>query len=369
MTPDQTDNTQILLQHAKTKHIISEAQYSQLIALNNDLFHNLSKQQNNRAQQNNRTQNDTPKFVLSHLLYYSGGLIAIGAMSLFMTLGFEQYGGAGMMIICLLYAIFGSAIARLLYQKNLLMPYSIVLGFLLCLVPLFIFALQKTLDVWQDYSHYQDYHHWISAQWLSMELGTLLVGAVMIYYFRRSFVMLPIAVTLWFLSMDILPLITHSREWYDWEMRRIISLYFGIGMTILAMWIDYRQSRDGQDFAFWLYIVGVMTFWGGLSLQDSDSELSKFIYYMINISMMIVGVILRRRVFAVFGGLGVGGYLSHLAYRVFADSLIFPLILTAIGFAVIALGILWQRHERALYTRALRHLPHGIRQKLLQLYQ
>lgn len=361
--PKQTDQTQILLDHAKAQHIITDTQYRALIALNDDLFINLS------AKPNLHSHDDTPRFILSHLLYYFGGLTAIGAMSLFMTLGFEQYGGAGMMIICLLYAIFGSAIARFLYQKNLLMPYSIVLGFLLCLVPLFIFALQKTLGVWQDYSHYQDYHYWISAQWLSMELGTLLVGAVMIYYFRRSFIMLPIAVTLWLLSMDILPLISQSREWYDWEMRRIVSLYFGIAMLALAMWVDYRQSRDGQDFAFWLYIVGVMTFWGGLSLQDSDSELSKFIYCMINIGMMIVGVVLRRRVFTVFGGLGVGGYLAHLAYRVFADSLIFPLILAAIGFAVIMLGILWQRHERAIYTRALRRLPHGIRQKLLQLYQ
>ena len=32
-------------------------------------------------------------FNFTHLLYYLGGLIAIGAMSLFMNLGWESFGG------------------------------------------------------------------------------------------------------------------------------------------------------------------------------------------------------------------------------------------------------------------------------------
>jgi hypothetical protein len=36
---------------------------------------------------------NTPVFRFTHILYYLGGLIAIGAMSLFMTLGWERFGG------------------------------------------------------------------------------------------------------------------------------------------------------------------------------------------------------------------------------------------------------------------------------------
>ena len=36
---------------------------------------------------------DTPSFRFTHILYYLGGLIAIGAMTLFMTLGWERFGG------------------------------------------------------------------------------------------------------------------------------------------------------------------------------------------------------------------------------------------------------------------------------------
>jgi hypothetical protein len=55
--------------------------------------------------------------------------------------------------------------------------------------------------------------------------------------------------------------------------------------------------------------------------------------------MIGIGGTLSRRVFAVFGGLGVAGYLGHLSYSVFSDSMLFPVALTAIGFAVIAAGV------------------------------
>lgn len=36
----------------------------------------------------------------------------------------------------------------------------------------------------------------------------------------------------------------------------------------------------------------------------------------------------------VFGGLRIAGYLGHLSYRVFNDSLVFPFTLSLIGLAI-----------------------------------
>ena len=44
-------------------------------------------------------ERDTPSFKPAHILYYFGGLIAIGAMTLFMTLGWERFGGSGLLVI------------------------------------------------------------------------------------------------------------------------------------------------------------------------------------------------------------------------------------------------------------------------------
>jgi hypothetical protein len=81
-------------------------------------------------------------------------------------------------------------------------------------------------------------------------------------------------------------------------------------MTLVAFWIDVRARKDSKDYAFWLYLFGVLTFWGGLSLLNSGSTLGKFLYLCINIAMIFIGAVLGRRVFAVFGGIGVAMYMS-----------------------------------------------------------
>jgi hypothetical protein len=50
-----------------------------------------------------------------------------------------------------------------------------------------------------------------------------------------------------------------------------------------------------------------------------------------NLALLALSVLLQRRVFTVFAAVGVFSYLVHLASTIFADSVMFPFILTAIG--------------------------------------
>ncbi|HOO86868.1 MAG TPA: hypothetical protein PK442_04140, partial [Synergistales bacterium] len=50
---------------------------------------------------------EVPSFRMAHILYYLGGLIAIGAMTLFMNRGWELFGGWGIFAISLAYALVG----------------------------------------------------------------------------------------------------------------------------------------------------------------------------------------------------------------------------------------------------------------------
>lgn len=81
--------------------------------------------------------------------------------------------------------------------------------------------------------------------------------------------------------------------------------------------------------------------------------------------MIGVGALLVRRVFVVFGALGSAIYLGHLASEVFKDSWLFPMALSAIGLAIIYLGILWQKHERTITRSARKYLPEPLK-KLLE---
>jgi hypothetical protein len=71
-------------------------------------------------------------------------------------------------------------------------------------------------------------------------------------------------------------------------------------------------------------------------------------------------VLLDRRVFMVFGALGVFWYLGHLAYVVFKDSLLFPFALSALSLAVIWLGIQYQRHQASIEAAIFSLVPAGL---------
>jgi hypothetical protein len=315
-----------------------------------------------------RRGRDTPSFKPAHILYYLGGMIAIGAMTLFMTLGWERFGGGGLVLIAVVYCVLALALTEwLLSRPGLTIPAGIAATLAIVMVPLGVYGAQHLLGFWADSARidgYRDYHTRIDWRWLVMEFATLGAAAVALWRYRLPFMVMPVAVTLWYMSMDLAPFLLGGdpRDFFSDEAKRI-SLAFGLAMTALALVVDLR-SRGPKDFAFWLYLFGVLTFWGALSAMHSDSELGKFLYCCINLAMIAVGAALSRRVFAVFGGLGVAFYLGHLSHTVFKDSMMFPVALTAIGLGVIAAGVAWQRHEDAIGERLRAFLPGGLRERL-----
>ncbi|MBF0460826.1 MAG: DUF2157 domain-containing protein [Magnetococcales bacterium] len=299
---------------------------------------------------------DQPSFQGTHILYYLGGLIAIAALSLFITVGWATFGGWGLFGIALSLGVGTVSLAHwFLDRQKLAIPAGIMLALTVVLVPLAIYGLQTGLGFWGDGLQYRDYHTHIDWRWLLMELGTLAAGALLLWQFRLPFAVMPVAVTLWYISLDLTPFLTGHGVW-EGNTAQIVSLCFGLGTLLLALWVDWRNRSD-RDFAFWLYIFGVMTFWGGLSLLNSTNELNQLLYCCLNVGLVWLGGILQRRVFAVFGGLGLAGYLFHLSYRVFANSILFPFVLAGVGLGMVYLGSLWQKNEARLATHHQRLLP------------
>lgn len=311
-------------------------------------------------------EGDTPSFRPSHILYYFGGMIAIGAMTLFITLGWQQFGGPGLLCISLAYIALAVMLTEvLLHRRGLPVPAGITGALAVALVPLAVYALQHTLGQWPPNAlredTYRAYHQYIDWRWLLMELATLAAGVAALWRYRLAFMVMPLAVTLWYMSMDLVPMLLGGESGHFFsDTGKRISTVFGLGMTLVAFRVDLRSSPE-RDFAFWLYVFGVIAFWGGLTSMDSHSELGKLAYCGVNVLLIAVGAALSRRVFAVFGGIGVALYLGHLSHTVFRDSLLFPVALSGIGFGVIWLGVKWQRHEAAIGRWGRAFLPAGAR--------
>jgi len=297
------------------------------------------------------------KFDAAHLLWYAGAMIVIGAMGLFSTVAFSQMGGRALTACAMAYAAVFAFAGDHFWRRDLRVPGGLLIAVAVSMAPLAIYGIQDELGWWGRFGRpgtVHDFYVWIKGSWIFMEIATVLAGTVALRFYRVPFIVAIISVALWFISMDVAPWfvdVLHS----DFEMRRRVSVWFGLAMLALAWTVDYR-SRNG-DFAFWLHLFGLMAFWGGITASSSATELSKAIYCLFNVGLLFIAVIIMRRAYAVFGTFGITLYLGHLADVVFKDSLLFPFALSVIGIAVVAAGLGYHRRQDAIAAWLVATLP------------
>lgn len=304
-----------------------------------------------------------PRFDLPNVAYYFGALVVISAMTWFMTLGWERFGGGGIMAISLVYAACFAGVGGLLWLvKDLRVPGGLLVTAAVCMTPLAVYGFERMTGLWlQDVpGQYRDFYEWIEGGWFFMEVATIAAGLIALRFVRFPFLTAPIAFSLWFMSMDLTPLI-YGSDYYEAEGFQIVSLVFGLVVLLGSFLVDRRTE---EDYAFWGYLFGMMAFWGGLSLLEGGSELEWFFYGLINLGLILISVLLERRVFVVFGAVGVFWYVGHLAREIFEDSMLFPFVLSAVGLAIIALGILYARNKERIERSAISSIPKGVRRFL-----
>lgn len=306
---------------------------------------------------------ETPSFKPAHILYYLGGLVAMGALSLFVTLAWDEWAGLPMFVVAVAYAMIGIALTHWFLAQRLTIPAGLTVTFAVSTVPLAVYSIQHMLGLWEGTYSIRDFHVYVDWRWILMELGTLAAAAIALWRYRMPFTVFVVGFIFWYLSMDLVPFLFHDYD-ESWGMRELVSMYMGAATIMLAFWVEMRSGRQ-RDYAFWLYLFGVGMFWGGLTAQHSDNEVSKFIYLLINLLMLGVGAVLMRRVFAVFAAFGVAAYLGHLA-ELFRFALMFPILLAAIGLGIIFLGLKWQKHERRIHDTLLRLLPERLRKHVAE---
>jgi hypothetical protein len=294
-----------------------------------------------------------------HVGYYFGALLVIGAMGWFMTNGWDSFAGWQVSAIAAGYAaVFFLAAWWLWPQKLFRIPGGLLATIGVCMTPLAVFGLERQFHLWPalDPGSYTRFHPYIDGSWVAMEAATVAVAAVALRFFRFPLLTAPAAYALWFMSMDLSALIV-GRDWI-WRERCMITAAFGVLMLIVSYWVDRRTEGD---YAFWGYLFGLMSFSGGLTFMDSGNEWAKLGYCAIHLVLILVSLVLRRKVFLVFGGLGIFSYLCGEAYGYFRNSVAFPFALSVIGIVVIAAAVMLKKNEAALQRRVDAWLPQSLR--------
>ncbi len=303
------------------------------------------------------------KFDISQVLYYIGAMMVMVAMGWFLGLGWEHFGDKGIFVIALAYmALFVVAGHALWRKDDLKVPGGLFITVAVVLIPLAIYAFQRMTGWWvfDNPGQYHDYYTWVRGGWFLMEVGTLIGGCVAVSFYRFPFLTAPLFFTLWFMSMDITPLLFKGSADL-WTDRLWVSIVFGLAMLVMAYLIDRKTQAD---FAFWGYFFGTLAFWFGISLFETKSEFWNFLYCLINIVLVLMSVFFDRKVFLIFGAFGILTYISSLFYRHFADSVLFPFILSLIGVAVVFVGVWYHRHHQKIEQALLDLVPQGLREWL-----
>jgi len=303
-----------------------------------------------------------PKFDVTHALWYAGALIVIGALGMFSTVAFSAMGGLALTATAIVYALGFVLLGRRLWRsQDLRIPGGLCIAVAVSLAPLAIYGVQDAFNMWSfdKPSSYKDFFPYINGSWLYMEIGAIAASALALRYFPFPFILLIAAVALWFMSMDIV-------RWFgsaalsDWELRRRVSLVFGLAMVGVAWALDLLRARQG-DFGFWLHLFGAITLWSSLAFSESSTAFGNALFCVIGIGFIALGLFLNRRIYAVLGAISVATYLGYLASDVFANALLFTFALTALGLAIIFLGIAFQRHQRQINAAIERHMPAALR--------
>jgi hypothetical protein len=287
-----------------------------------------------------------PRFEAAHVGYYFGALLVIGAMGWFMTSGWDSFQGWQLFAIAAAYAALFVVVAARLWPKPMFrIPAGLLATMAVCMVPLAAYGLERQFHLWPstDPGSYTHFHPYINASWVLMEVATVVAAVVALRFFPFPFLTAPAAYALWYMSMDATALM-FKRNW-TWQELCKISVAFGLAMMIVSYLLDRRTKLD---FSFWGYLFGLLTFTGGLSLLDSSSQLGKLGYCLIHLAMIVVALVIQRKVFLIFGGLGVFGYLGNEAYGYFRDSVAFPFVLSFLGIALIVAAMQFKKHEAAL---------------------
>jgi hypothetical protein len=167
---------------------------------------------------------------LQKVLYYGGALLIISAMTWLMKESWDSFGMAGITCISALYiAVFMFSGYYVFFKKNLETAGGLLFSVSIAVTPLFVFSLLRALDFWPDKWSYNDYYVWIKGKWIILEISTILIALPILLKTKFPFIVFLIAGSLWFFSMDIVPVIYRTNN-ITWTERANISNIFGLIM-------------------------------------------------------------------------------------------------------------------------------------------
>jgi len=288
------------------------------------------------------------------VLYYGGGLLIISAMTWLMRTSWDNFGALGITIVSALYfAVFFLAAYIVFFRKKLETAGGLLFSVSIAVIPLLVFSLLRVFGFWAENWEYNDYYFWIKGKWIVLEISVILVAFPILFKTKFPFIVFLIAGSLWFFSMDIVPIL-YEKTTFTWTERATVSNIFGLFMIGIGYFVDIKCKKD---YAFWMYLFGLLTLSSGLSVFYNENISSLVLLGAVNIFLIVFSLFINRNVFLVFGIIGLTQFLSRLSWMFLKGFVFFPFALTVIGVLLILLGIYFQKNREDIQKNITKKLP------------
>lgn len=244
---------------------------------------------------------------LLNVLYFGGGVVVMGSMSLFITTGFALFEHAGLFFIGGSYVALFQILAYILWYS--VEDFKILSGIFatisIGICPFVIFSfLNLAGKKPQDFKNYRSFHQFVSGSFVPIEIGTAIFGFFTILLIPFPFITMPISFCLWYLTMDITEYFYGKN--FSFKERAKTSVGSGFVMILFGLFLEF-VVQPSTDFSFWIYLFGLIAFWFGLTFMGEGKPVGRFIYSVIQIVLILVShpSLLDRYMFCFWGGIGM----------------------------------------------------------------
>lgn len=315
----------------------------------------------------------------STVLTYCAGLLAIAACTLFSTFALEKWGMTVLFELTLMYALVSLMCTFWFNAHEHRVPANFFASLFVAMVPMLVFSVQNMMGYWPQGHTPQlhDLYHVFDRRWFVIEISTVFAAAFMLWYFKRSYLVVPLLLSIFLMVIDLLPnlILKADVETFSavgWGMRKAIALIFGFAILVLGFIVDMQITRK-RDYAFWLYSFGLTCFSAVLAIYFvfepsnalSASYLGKAIYFVINVLLLFLSAAVQRKSFAIAGAFGAALVMGHVAWALFHDSFAFFGALIACVFAYLMVAMWWSHNEHRVSLSLRSFLPDALQNNLI----
>ena len=235
----------------------------------NKLLEFLKSSVKNRKNQDSSVMQTSPNkkssmFNLENFLYYFGAFIIISAMCWYLGSVWNNFRHVGLLLISIMYFIIFTVIGNFLWNKDKKTPGGLLYVCAVSVIPLLVWAFESIVGIMpKELDEYNDFHILVRSGWILMEIATIFVGFMFLKYRKFPLLTLPICYSMWYLSMDIVPLCLGQANEPTWGMRNFATFVFALLMLGYALKLD-NDRKTSEDYSHWLYIFGATMLWGVL---------------------------------------------------------------------------------------------------------